>query len=396
MSDSSDIGRDRPVLIVAGEASSDLHAARLLAELQHLLPGVRAFGMGGSALRKSGCETIVDSETHGSLMGVTELFGSIRKIFAAFSMLVERSRKDKPELAVLVDYPDFNLRLAKRLHAMGVPVLYFITPQLWAWRSGRVHQMKRWVRKAAPIFPFEEGFFHQHGVDAEYVGHPLVETVPEPSRVSAVVKQEGLDETQPILALLPGSRTSELSLLLPIMRDAALRIERGRPGLQIVIPAAPGVDPVELRRRYNLPSHWRVTKGGAREIMAAADVACLASGTATVEAALATVPMVVIYRFSTITYLLAKLLVRGVKSFAMPNLILGEKVVPEILQGEVTVERVAAELEQLLGDPARALAMRMKLGTIRERLTSSTGSAAGRAAQIARDILLESPKKRKV
>ncbi len=383
----------RPTLmIVAGEVSSDQLASSLAAELFARIAGVSIFGMGGTNLRRIGVETIVDSETHASVMGFTELRGSMSKVYRAFQTLVSEAERRRPDLAILLDFPDFNLRLARRLHRLGIRTVYFVSPQLWAWRKRRVNFIRRYIERVITIFPFEEHFYERHGVAAEYVGHPFVDRPPVTLSRSEFCLEHGLDPTLPIIALLPGSRRGEVERLLPPLVSAFSRIREGRPGIQAVIPVAPSLDTewVSEQVRNNNAPGVTIVAGYAREALASADVAVVASGTATVEAALSGIPFVVVYRLSAISYLIARTLVTGVKYFAMPNLVAGESIVPELLQDEVTPERIANEVETLLGSPIEASRMRRRLAVVSEKL-SKAGSpgetAISRTASIIISIL---------
>ena len=376
------------LFVCAGEASSDHHAALLVESVRRLCPSIEVFGMGGSALRAAGAETVVDSETAASVMGLTELIGSLPKILGAFRTLVAECRQRRPDLAVLVDFPDFNLRLAKKLHHLGIPNYYYISPQLWAWRSGRVKIFQKYISKVATIFPFEEAFYREHGVDAEYVGHPYTDEVfPQVDRV-AFLAAAGLDPSRPVIGLLPGSRSSEVERLLPPMLQGSAIYRRTHPEAQVLIPAAPTLGDEVFERlvgRADPGVAW--IRGSAREVMTVARAAIVASGTTTVEAALAGVPFSVVYKLSPLTYFVARALVRGISHFAMVNLIAGEKVVEELLQGEVTPERLAFEIERLAHDEDVRREMLGKLSEVRRRLHKGTGKAVDRAAQIALELM---------
>ncbi len=355
------------VLLVAGEASGDDHGASLVAAVQQRHPELKFFGMGGSKLRALGMDTVVDSERSASLMGVSELRGSLSTVVDSYKRLLTEVEARKPTTAVLIDYAEFNMRLAQTLHARGVKVLYFIPPQMWAWRQGRVKKIRRFVDRVAAIFPFEESFYARHKVRAQFVGHPFCYKEPVAPR-EQYLPQIGLDPTLPVLALLPGSRHSELTRLLVPMLDATALIRRGRPGLQVVIPVAASLDFDEVKQLAAPYAGVTVVKGSAREILSSADAAVVASGTATVEAALTGVPFVAVYRLAPFTFLLAKLLVRGVNNFAMVNLVAGRRLVTELLQDQVSGERIAVEVERFLGDPVVSKKMRDQLLALRERL----------------------------
>jgi len=380
------------VLLVSGEASSDEHGAALVREILLRVPQAAVFGMGGSKLRAAGMKTIVDSEKSAAVMGFSELAGSIKKLLRAKKELIEQAEKLKPDVAVLIDFPDFNLQLARSLKKIGCSVLYFITPQLWAWRKGRVKTIRRYVRKAAPIFPFEENFFQSHGVDAEYVGHPFLDRPPLSVAPDEFLRSHGLDPDRPVIALLPGSRKAEAKFLLEPMLDAFERLRAARPNLQAVIPVAPTLSLSEFVERTSSHEDVTVIAGHAREVLAASRAAVVASGTATVEAALAEIPFVVVYRLASLSYFLARKLVTGVRHFAMPNLIAGKKVVPELLQSDVTGSKIALELEKILGDPAREARMKKDVALIGERLRFGRFegvTAAGRTAELVLELAQE-------
>lgn len=378
-------GRAVSVMLVTGEASGDEHGALLVAAIRRREPAAAVFGMGGSHVRAAGMETVVDSEEHASVMGLTELAGKLRSIGTSFRTLLRAASERKPDVVVLIDFPDFNLRLAKALKRRGFEVVYFITPQVWAWRRYRVRAIRRDFRKVLPIFPFEESFFHQHGVDAEYIGHPFLDRPPVTRTRAEILAAVGLNPALPVLAMLPGSRSAEVDRLLPVMVEAFQRLRQARPGLQAVVPVASTLSETEMRNRIGPVPGLKFVRGGARELLAAANAAIVASGTVTVEAALAKVPFVVVYRLSPFSYRIARLLVRGVRHFAMVNLIAGRRVVPEILQDEVTPERLAAEVERLFGDPTYRAAILRGLTLVADRLSAGRPegyTSADRAAEV--------------
>ncbi len=376
------------VMIVAGEASGDLHAAALVRSLKQKLPALEVFGMGGSALRAEGAETVIDSEKSASVMGLTEVLGSIRQLIAAAKSLVSEAEKRRPEVVVLIDFPDFNLRLAKALKKKGFCVLYFVTPQIWAWRTGRVHAIRKNVAAVLPIFPFEEAFFREHGVEAHYVGHPFLDRPALSVSRNEFLSANGLDPDRQVLALLPGSRHAEVKLLLEPLLDAYRRLRVIRPGLQAVIPVAPTFSVDEIKSHLREADHVIVLHGQAREILTFCDVAVVASGTVTVEAALAEAPCVVVYKFSPLTYRIARLLVRGVQHFAMANLVAGKTIVPELLQEQVTGENIAVEVERVLGDPKKRRQMKDALRAVRARFQMGLDPNQ-KAVERAADVVLE-------
>ena len=381
------------VMIVAGEASSDLHAAALINNLRELNPALTVFGMGGRLLREAGVETIVDSETEASVMGFSEVLSHARKIVRAFRALTAAAAKRRPDVAVFVDFPDFNLRLAKKLSGLGIATVYFISPQLWAWRQGRVKTVKRYIDKVLPIFPFEEGFYQRHGIDAEYIGHPFLDRERITASPAQLRLELGLDPNRPVVALLPGSRKAEINFLLePLVRSFKI-VSSQRPGIQGIIPVAENLDFKWIEReveRIGRPAGLRLVRGSARKVLHAADAAVVASGTATLEAALAKVPAVVVYKLARLTYRIGRLLIRGVQFIAMPNLIAEREIYPELIQSEANAELVANEIERLLGDPARSRRIREQLDLVEERLSFSRSRKAGiTACRRAAELVLE-------
>jgi lipid-A-disaccharide synthase len=283
---------------------------------------------------------------------------------------------------VLVDYPDFNLRLASELHRRRIPVIYYVSPQVWAWRPGRLRSMKTWVRHALVIFPFEEAVYRDAGIPVTFVGHPLVDLVRPAPDSRSFLESTGLRPERPLVGLLPGSRPQEVAHNLPPLEAAVSELARRRPDLQFVLAAAPSLDVAGLERRLR-SSPVRVVPNAAHEVLSAATVAIVASGTATVEAALLGTPMVVVYRLSPLTYALGRPFVK-VSRFAMANLIAGRSVVPEVIQGDFTPTRVVAETSRLLDDPVLRDRMRSGLREVRERLGAP--GASERAARAVLDI----------
>src|SRR5207302_477667 len=367
------------LLIVAVEASADLHGAAVLRELRALRPGLRAFGAAGPLLRAEGCEALVRAEDL-SVMGIAEVLPALPRIFRALRTLRRAAAERKAAAALLIDSPDFNLRLARKLRALDVPVAYFIGPSVWAWRTYRVRQIARDVSRMLVIFPFEADFYARHGVQAVYVGNPLLDA-PRPATGAAsaaaspagVRRRLGLDPDAPVVALLPGSRRQEVRRIWPAMLDAARTIRAHEPGVQLVAPVAPTVRREWLRT--DLPVVF--IEGRAPEVLAGADVAVIASGTATLEAALVQVPTVVVYRLSWLSWLVGKLLVR-VPFVSLVNLIAGRRVVPELLQGECTGDRIARSAEALLSSPAARDSQLDGMRHVREALAPPGASGAAR------------------
>ncbi len=355
------------ILIVAAEASADLHAARALEELRRRRPAVRAFGLGGPRLRAAGLEALYGAEEL-SVMGIGEVLPKIPRILSILRGLSRAAAERRPPAALLVDSPDFNLRLAAKLKRLGVRVVYYVSPMIWAWRRGRTRKIARLVDRMLCILPFEEPFYRGTGVSARFVGHPLTER-PAPGPPERYRAALGLDAARTTVALLPGSRPSELRRLLPPMLDAAERIRARHPDVQFVVPVAPTLR--EEAMRPFLAAHEgldvKIVAGRADEAVGASDAALVKSGTATLETALMMRPMVVVYRLSWLSYLLAKLLVRAAH-FALVNILAGRRVVPELLQREANPERMAGEIERLLGDPEARRAQLAGLAEVRASL----------------------------
>lgn len=362
------------VFISAGEPSGDLHAAALVPSLRRMLEPSAIEAMGGAHLARAGAEIIhpIDGLT---AMGV----GDVARRLPAHARVLGALRRDfsagRFDLAVLVDYPGFNLRLARAARRAGVPVLYYIAPQLWAWGAWRAGALRRSIDRLAVILPFEESFFLGRGVDARYVGHPLAER-PMPSREEAR-RRLGLDPDACVLALVPGSRTDEIVRHWPIFRDAGLRLRRARRRLQLVVAA---------RRGANYPGSRSTTLvwDDTETVLAAADAALCKSGTATLQAALAGTPMAIAYRTHATTFALARRLVR-VRSIGLVNLVLGERAAPEFLQRDVTVDALARTAGELLEDGPAAERQRRALGGVRARL--GPPGAASRVAALARELV---------
>ena len=342
----------RNVFISAGEASSDAHAAGLVQTLSQQIPELKFFGMGASSLRQVGVETIVDAEAEASVMGLVEVFGSLVRLISAYRSLVEQIRQRKPELAILVDFPDFNFLLARALKREGVKIVYFISPQIWAWRKGRIKTIQKLVDCMLTIFPFESQFYRHYGVEAHYVGHPFLDRSPIQGSREGFLRSCELDPKKPVLALLPGSRKGELERLVGPMQEALSYLLKSEPNLQALLPVAGTLDLEWVKSQIEGGLPIQLIDGQARETLAFADFAVVASGTATVEAALAKIPFVCVYKLSPITYLIARQLIQGVKNFCMPNLIVERQVVPELLQSEVDGERIAKEVKTLMDQPA--------------------------------------------
>ncbi len=353
-----------------------MYAARLAAALQQRA-SVSLFGMGGPKMAAAGVELVVDS-SEVAVVGITEIIHRLPDLFRAMRRLVAEAERRGPPIAIFVDFPSFHLRLARKLRRFGVRNVYFVAPQFWAWRPWRVRPMRRRFEQALCIFPFEEEFFRQRGMPAKFVGHPLVGEVRAQTPRAEFFRAHGLDPTRPLVALLPGSRSSELGHHLPVLVEACQKLHKER-NAQFVLAAAPGVGVAYLRASLPSDARIQVIEGATYDALASADVAVVSSGTATIETALLDTPMVVIYRLSLVTALLAGPLVRA-PFYSMVNLMAGRRVVPELVQHDFTPERVTAEVSRLLDSRASREEMRRGLAEVRERL--GPPGAVERAADI--------------
>jgi lipid-A-disaccharide synthase len=362
-----------PLLVVAGEASGDLHGARLISELKRLDPGLSTFGLGGDEMRAAGLEAVAHSSEI-SVVGITEVWKVLPRAREIFAALLKETERRRPRGAVLVDFPDFNLRLAKELKRRGVPVLYYISPQVWAWRRGRVKTIARVVDRMLVLFPFEVDFYAKAGVDVVHVGHPLVDEVPE--RTS--VWEQGEPPGPYRISLLPGSRRSEVEALLPTMLQAVALLAKELP-IEVQLIQAPTIPEEMLTEEIELSGlPVRIVSEQRFDAIADSHLALCASGTATLEVGLLGTPMIVVYRLGTWTYLLARALVR-LPDIALVNLVLGRRVVPELIQGAATPPRIAAEAARLLGDREAIAGIRQALAPLRGKL--GQGGASARAAR---------------
>jgi lipid-A-disaccharide synthase len=369
----------KEILLVVGEASGDAHGAQLVQALHQRDPALKIYGVAGEQLRRTRFEALF-SVAQLTGMGLVELFGNFSNLWRAYALLKRALKERRPDLLVLIDFPDFNLRLAKLAKSLRIPVLYYVSPQIWAWRKGRVRQIARWVDHMAVIFPFEAPFYARHGVKATFVGHPLLESVRACADRTATLRKLGLDPDKLAIALLPGSRRAEVSRHAPVMRDAAALLAQEREA-QFFCVCASTIDAGALAAMLEHPSvRIPVVKENRYDAIHAADLAWAASGTVTLETALLGRPMIIVYRLSWPTFLIARILVR-VDHIGMVNLIAGERLVPELIQNEAVPERIAAESRALLDNaPARA-AIAAKLMGLRERLGGP--GAAARVADLA-------------
>jgi lipid-A-disaccharide synthase len=367
-------------MISCGEPSGDLYAGALASAILALAPGAIITGFGSDRLRAAGASLVGDFKGL-SVTGLTEALPVIRRSWQHYRALVRAAEAERPDVFVPIDFPDFNFFPARALHRRGVPVVYYISPQLWAWRRGRLKTMKRVADRVLVIFPFEAPFYEEAGVPVTFVGHPLLELTPPPAGRERFLRDHGLDPARPVVALLPGSRRNELRALLPDLVRTAGAIAARLPSAQFLIARAPHLDDDLLAPLAHWPSAASspvIVEGQTDEVLANADVAVLASGTVTVQAALHGCPMVVVYRVGPFTYRFGKPLLH-VDTYAMVNLVAGSRVVPELIQDDFTPEAAAEEALRVLRDPQHAAKVKADLAAVRARL--GTAGASRRAAE---------------
>jgi lipid-A-disaccharide synthase len=370
-------------MLSCGEPSGDLYAGALVTALRAREPGIEVFGLGGEKFAAAGGRLIADFLGL-SVTGLTEALRVLPRSWATYKKLVETARKEKPDALVVIDYPDFNFRLMRKVKRLGVPVIYYVSPQLWAWRPRRIVTMKRIVDRVLPIFPFEEELYRREKMDVRFVGHPLIDLVTPKLGREAFLRKLNLDPSAPVVALLPGSRPNELKRLVPVIAQAIPAMVAAIPRVQFVVARAPHLAG-ELFEGFGLTAvALRIVEGETDEVLNAADVVVTASGTATVQTALHGKPMVVLYQLSPMTYRLGKPLAR-VDMYAMVNLIAGRRVVKELIQDECTPEAVATETLRILTDDAYRAEMIDALATVRQRLGGP--GASDRAAEAVLDVI---------
>jgi len=364
-------------MVSCGEASGDLYAGALIAALRRREPDIDVFGLGGERFRAAGGRLIADF--HGlSVTGLTEALSVVPRSFATMRRLVAAAKAQKPDALVVIDYPDFNFRLMWRIKKLGIPVIYYISPQLWAWRAGRIKTMKRVVDRVLPIFPFEASLYEREKIDVRFVGHPLIDLAKATHDRDSYLRKLNLDPARPVLAVLPGSRANELEQLGSVLAQAIPLIAKQVPGVQFVIARAPNLHDGHFDGFGISGVTLRIAEGETDDVLNASDAVVTASGTATVQTALHGKPMVVVYKVSPMTYRLAKRMTL-VDTYAMVNLIAGERVVVELIQDACTPEAVASEAMRLLTDNDYRARMVASLANVRERLGGP--GASDRAAE---------------
>jgi lipid-A-disaccharide synthase len=365
------------LLLSCGEASGDLYAGALTRELRALDPSLTIAGLGGPQFEAAGGR-LIDDYRDIAVTGLTEAIAKVPRSFAALRRLVAAARAERPDALVVIDSPDFNFRLAPKIKKLDVPVVYYISPQIWAWRPRRLNTIRRFADRVLVIFPFEEAIYREGGVPVEFVGHPLVD-LSEPSTTRGrFLTSHGLSASAPTVAVLPGSRPNEVSRILPDLIASAGPIRARIPDAQFVVARAPDLPDRLFEPVKRIATAIAVVEGDTDTVLASADVALTASGTATVQTALHDTPMVIVYRLSPMTYRLGKRLV-NVSTVGMVNLIAGELVVPELIQDAFTPDAVAREAISMLTDRARVARIREGLARVRAKLGGP--GASRRAAE---------------
>jgi lipid-A-disaccharide synthase len=366
------------LLISCGEPSGDLYAGALVRELHALDPGIAVSGMGGPAFVDAGGALLEDYRGV-AVTGLTEALTKIPRSYAALRRLVAWAKVNRPSALVVIDFPDFNFRLASRVKALGIPVVYYISPQIWAWRPKRIETIRRIADLVLVIFPFEEAIYRDAGVPVEFVGHPLIDLARPSAPRAAFLRSHGFSMSAPTIAILPGSRPNEVARILPDLMIAAKKIRMRLPSAQFFVARAPNLDDRYFESlSAGGQTLFRVIEDDTDAILAAANVVLTASGTATVQTALHGTPMVIVYRVSPLTYRLLRRLVT-VKTIGMVNLIAGERIVPELVQDAFTPATVAGEAISMLTDEVRVARIRAGLAQVREKLGGPGASA--RAAE---------------
>ena len=376
----------KKVLIVAGEASGDLHGANLVRAMLESDPGLVFYGIGGPKMEAAGVRCLARAGDM-AVVGLTEVFSKLGMILGIMRKLKRSLREEKPALIILIDYPDFNMPLARAAKKQGVRVFYYISPQVWAWRRGRIKQLRQCVDRMAVILPFEAEMYRREGMAVEFVGHPLLDGINTKYHRNEAIRRFDLREEGSIIGLLPGSRPGEVTKLLPEMLAAAGIIKQELPTAQFVLPLADTLDRdgmEEMIRPCQEKLNVKIIGNEIYEVLAVCDAAMVTSGTATLETALIGVPMIIVYKISLFTYLMGRIFV-NVDHIGLANIIAGKTVVPELIQQDVNPPRMAKEILAILTDVERKNCIKQELAGIREKLGAP--GAARRAARLAMEML---------
>ena len=384
------MSKKKKVMIIAGEASGDLHGARLVTAMQDVNPGLSFYGMGGKELAAVGVELLFDAKRI-AVVGIAEVVSVLPDIFRAQNILKTRMKTDRPDLLILIDFPDFNFMLAKYAKNLGIPIYYYISPQVWAWRSGRVAKMKRLVDRIGVILPFEEQFFRENGVAATYVGHPLLDSVKTKQNRDSFCEQHSIDPESLLIGLLPGSRKKEIASLLPVLLQTATMVQAdSKRKLVFLLPVASTLSKEEVLasgvNEFAGDLDLKLITENRYDMMAACDAALAVSGTVTLELALLDTPMVVFYKVSQATYHLGRLFLnKDLEYFSLVNLVADDAVVAELSQENVTVTNLCTELTPLFSDSPERKKMLQGLALVRKRM--GTAGASQKSAALALSLL---------
>ena len=373
------------VMLSAGEASGDLHGASIAAALKNKVHDIYMFGMGGSEMRKEGVEILYDIADYG-VMGFVEVVKNLPKLFKLRDDLVETMKKEKPDVLVIIDYPDFNLRLAKCAKQLNIPVFSYIPPSAWAWRKGRAKHVAALADQIVAIFPFEMEVYHKAGAKIDFVGNPLVDLVNPKMSTEEARSFFSIAKDKKTILLLPGSRKQEIAKLLPVMLESAEKISKENDNVEFFLPLAPTISEEiikEMLNKYNITVH--LTKEHTYDLMYIADGAIATSGTVILEAALLGLPTVVVYKMEPVSYFIAKRLV-NIPNVSLPNILAGKRVIPELLQSEVNADRIKDELLKIIKGTAQGDTIQNELKNVKEKLGQP--GAVGRVA----DLILQTIK----
>ena len=376
----------KTIMIMSGEASGDLHGANLAREIWKQDPAIAIYGVGSKQMQRAGVRMLADAKEI-SVVGITEVLTHLGAIYRVYAHLKRFLKHERPDLLVLIDFPDFNIMLGKAAQGLGIPVLYYISPQVWVWRKGRIKTIARLVKAMIVVFPFEVKLYEEAGVDVRFVGHPLTDVVRSDLTKEQAKSAFDLDASRRTIALLPGSRKSELMHLLPDMLAAAKILSNRFQDLQFILPVAPTL---ELSFVHTFVEQCgvsvRVVEGRVYDVLRASDAAIVTSGTATLETGLMAIPMVIVYRISSITYYIVSRLVHaGLKHVGLVNIVADDRLVPELIQEESTPQHMADAVARMLIDPVYYDGIREGLDRVRKRLGDA--GASTRAAAVVRELL---------
>ena len=376
--------KNKTIMIVAGEASGDMHGANLVREMLKVEPALNFYGIGGRKMKEEGVHLLADASDM-AVVGLTEVFSKLGKILKIMGMVKRSLDERRPDLVILIDYPDFNLPLAKAARKRKIKVFYYISPQVWAWRKSRIGQIKKTVNKMAVILPFEVETYGREGFEVNYVGHPLLDMVKLSYSKQELRKEFGLAADKITIGILPGSRLSEVRKLMPELLRTAEILAKEIPDIQFVLPLADTLEETAVAEFLSGSNvKVKVISGHTYDVVSCADLALVASGTATLETALLKVPMVIVYKISLLSYAIGRLIV-DVKNIGLVNIVAGKTIVPELIQGDASGERIAAEALAILKNEGKKQEIIKELEAIRAKLGEP--GAAIRAAQIACDMI---------